>query len=154
MPRRAFNNTGDPAHDSCDRCGHKRMTHKDGCKGLHYDAIAGTTRPCTCKSFLEQRDRKQTANKVVTLHLQWHGDVRPELGEFLMSPQRAKWAYRIVDIHVPRTRGSLEMHEYETLQISAERVSIPTVPKGAKIHALAWSDRGPKRDRRVKAGAA
>ena len=147
MPRQRHNETGADEDVPCTTCGHLRKHHKKdptnnrACQAVTYDPMgpSSSAMPCACPWFTAPRHSKVALdpNKPVDLTLTWQGE-HPVVGDYLMSIQRARYAYRILDIHVTR-RGELE--------ITATKMLVKDVPKGAKIHALRWNERKPKHER-------
>lgn len=66
----------------------------------------------------------------------------PNVGDYLMSTQRPRFAYRIEGCEVGKQPISNVMPE-RTLTITASRVKASAVPEGA-VHAWKWDSRGPK----------
>lgn len=70
----------------------------------------------------------------------WHGPL-PEIGDFLRSPKRPRFAYRIVGI--TNQVAAAEDVTYATFTL--DRVPHDQVPPEATIHAWRWDPRRRKR---------
>jgi hypothetical protein len=99
MPRVRHNDSGDPANDVCGnpRCRHVRAKHDGGCTGKRYDPFNNVGDSCRCKAFVEPKPKPVTPPGAVELQASWRGDP-PVAGDYLMSPVRPRFAYRIIEI--------------------------------------------------------
>jgi len=69
------------------------------------------------------------------LRARWNRSL-PMRGDYVMSPSRARRAYRIVDSRVTGQTG-----EHERLELRVARVDLP-LPRGAVVHPWKWHPRG------------
>ena len=76
------------------------------------------------------------------LMARWQGPL-PELGHFVMSHTRPKFAYRIT--HIERLKAVAFVPNYQRLKLTVERVPQGDVPDGSIIWGWKW-------DARKKAG--
>lgn len=79
----------------------------------------------------------------MTLRARWLGPP-PRPGDYLMSPVRPRYAYRVEAIHQTSRRVLWDpwaKKEQRKLSIAVERVAIGDVPKNARVHAWRWDKR-------------
>ena len=82
------------------------------------------------------------------LRARWTGSPPPKVGDYLMSTQRPRFAYRICKVtHVDRLVGwdPVLKTEFQHYKITAERKALGTVPKEARVHPWRWDKREPRR---------
>jgi len=147
MPRLRHNDAGDPDLDVCSTrgCGHIRKRHCGGangkaCTGEHLDPFTNLGRPCACPWFVKRDPRTTRSHRdgdVVHMNLRWDGQ-HPVVGEFLASQLKPRYAYRIDDIYVRRTRVR---DSDGILEITATKIPIGKLPPGAVVHPLKWDSR-------------
>jgi hypothetical protein len=144
MPRVRHNDSGDPANDVCGnpRCRHVRAKHDGPCTGKRYDPFNNVGDSCRCKAFAEPKPKPVVPPGTVNLQASWRGEP-PVPGDYLMSPVRPRFAFRIIEILKRKTngRGDGDVSWYD---ISAERVGASTVPKTARVHGWKWNPRKSK----------
>jgi len=67
----------------------------------------------------------------------------PDVGDYLMSAHRPRFAYRIEGRVITRRAVSNVIPENQ-LEITVVRVKASEVPDGAVVHAWKWDSRAPK----------
>jgi hypothetical protein len=83
----------------------------------------------------------------VKLRARW-GGTPPKVDDYLMSPTRPRFAYRIRDVahRDSLVRWDPELkQEVQQLTITAERSPISSVPKNARVHPWRWDKRESRR---------
>jgi len=85
----------------------------------------------------------------VKLRARWTG-TPPNVGDYLMSTQRPRFAYRICEVsrHDRIVRWDSEIKtEFQHYSIAAERKPLDTVPKDAHVHPWRWDKRARQKTR-------
>lgn len=84
----------------------------------------------------------------------WTGRL-PEIGDYLQSPHRPRYAYRITAVAIHdyarlyiRDGDAVFEQETTTATFTLERVRPTEVPPGATIHTWRWDKRAPKKGSR------
>ena len=82
------------------------------------------------------------------LRARWTG-APPRIGDYLMSPTRPRYAYRVCAIDAAADRAvrwdpELKL-EVRRLTITVDRLSARDVPRDARIHPWRWDKREPRR---------
>jgi hypothetical protein len=83
----------------------------------------------------------------VKLRARWIGP-SPQVGDYLMSELRPRYAYRIDQVINASSNVLWDLtakSETRRLQIVADRVAVTAVPKHARIHAWKWDKREARR---------
>lgn len=78
------------------------------------------------------------------LRARWLG-FPPRTGDYLMSPTRPRYAYRVRAVACPDSRvgwDPSQKAEVRRLAIDVDRVAITAVPKAARVHSWRWDKRG------------
>lgn len=150
MTRDVHNDSGDRAQACCARknCNHIRASHKPDqhgvirCSATQYDPFHNVGRPCRCMSFVEPKPKPiPRPTSVIKTRAAWNGDA-PQLGDYLMSPMRPRYGYRILSVAPVKARVDRATDFYD---ITADRVAAKDVPKDAKIHVWHWNPRDRKK---------
>ena len=82
------------------------------------------------------------------LRARWTG-APPRIGDYLMSPTRPRYAYRICALtsnHLVSWDPALKQ-EVRRLTITADRLPPSSVPKDARVHPWRWDKREPRHKR-------
>lgn len=77
------------------------------------------------------------------LRAQWTGAV-PRVGDYLVSPTRPRFAYRVCNVSCPDSRvrwDALKKAELRRLVIEVDRVPIIALPRSARVHPWRWDKR-------------
>lgn len=77
------------------------------------------------------------------LRARWLG-APPRAGDYLMSPTRPRFAYRVINVSVARNLVSWDAArkaEARQLTIDVERVQPGAVPSTSRVHAWRWDRR-------------
>lgn len=78
------------------------------------------------------------------LRARWNGPA-PRVGDYLMSPTRPRFAYRVLGVTVAGSRVTwdpVRRGEARRLTIDVERVAILAMPSNARVHDWRWDRRG------------
>ena len=73
------------------------------------------------------------------LRARWQGRL-PEIGEYLMSSTRPKFAYRITGVEELRYLPH-HVPGYQRLKLAVDRISAPDVPAGGVVWDWKWDAR-------------
>jgi hypothetical protein len=87
----------------------------------------------------------------VKLHARWTG-APPNVGDYLMSTTRPRFAYLICEIsRVDRivSWDPVLKTEFQYFKIATERKPLDAVPKDARVHSWHWDKREPRRKQAV-----
>jgi hypothetical protein len=80
----------------------------------------------------------------VKLRARWTGSPPPNVGDYLMSTQRPRFAYRICEVsrvdRIVRWDPALKT-EFQYYTIAADRKALDAVPEGARVHPWRWDKR-------------
>lgn len=89
------------------------------------------------------------------LRARWQG-APPRVGDYLASPVRPRFAYRIRAIEHSDSRvywDPTSKAEVRRLRIEVDRVPIATVPTAARVHAWRWDKRNSRKEARASTRA-
>lgn len=85
------------------------------------------------------------------LRARWSG-APPKAGDYLRSPTRPRFAYRVRSLSVVGNRVQWDIArktEVRQLTIDADRVEISAVPQSARVHDWRWDRRDQASARRA-----
>jgi hypothetical protein len=74
------------------------------------------------------------------LRARWTGQL-PTAGDYLMSQQRPRFAYKIISLHAHEPLFNPHLTDRHKIELIVEKVTLHAVPEDAVIHPWKWDPR-------------